>query len=306
MSTRRQFTSSALRALALLGLVLTLAVTALTTTPAYAAKTPSGITPGKAGVLNVVAQDTVTKQAVASAAIQVWNQNGVLLLKGYTNVKGYFEATLPQGAYKLEVSGTNYESYTEAFKIAVSQTTYLEAAMTPTSQVGKFGLYVGDPIKGTAIAGADVLIWNVFRDILIEGKTNERGQFSAELPQGEYELQVMATDYKLHEDKFLIKGGTETSHEAMLEAIPKQLGVLTMQVVDAIGKGPLYEALVYIYTADGQLVEKGLTGKHGDFTVALPAGYYKVEVSMDGYSPYKEGVDISAGNETYLEVNLAP
>jgi hypothetical protein len=306
MSTRRQFTSSALRALALLGLILTLAVTALTTTPAHAAKaqTDAATSPRLTGVLNLRAEDASTNEGIASATVYVWNQKGTLVLKGITDVKGYFETKLAQGIYTLEVNGAGYETYGQAFKIASRETTDVQAQMKSVALLGTFSLYAGDPIKGTPVAGASVLIWSLAGGIIVEGETNKLGEYKAGLAAGSYGLLITAEGYKNFEQSFEIAAQGNTDIKAKLEAVANPEGVLTMQVVDASGKGPIYEARVFIYNTDGQLVTKGLTGKLGDFTVGLPDGTYIVEVASAGYSTHSDKIVITSKVETFLEVMM--
>ncbi|HKP51352.1 MAG TPA: carboxypeptidase-like regulatory domain-containing protein [Chloroflexia bacterium] len=75
-----------------------------------------------------------------------------------------------------------------------------------------------------------------------------------------------------------------------------------MQVLDAIGKGPIYAANVSIYNAGGQLIKEGLTGKDGSFMASLTDGIYVVEVATKGYTAYKDKVVVASSADTFLEV----
>ncbi len=235
-------------------------------------------------------------------AVSIWTQRGTFVLKGFTNAKGYFEAKLAQGVYKLQLNGAGYEPYGQVFKIADRQTTDVQAAMQSTTRLGVFNLFAADPIKGTPIAGASVTIWNLAGGIIIEGETNKLGEYKAELAAGSYGLLITAEGYKNFEQRFKMQGDVDI--KAMLEAVAAPEGVLTMQVIDAQWKGPIYAANVDIYNTDGQLLKEGLTEKDGTFLASLPDGTYVVEVASKGYNTYKDKVEVTSRSDTFLQVIL--
>ncbi len=86
-----------------------------------------------------------------------------------------------------------------------------------------------------------------------------------------------------------------TDREGLSLALPPGAGALGCEVLDPLGQ-PMGGAEVTVSaTGVHQVVARGTTDPYGYFLAVLPAGSYRLMVSAEGLTPYRETVDLLDG-----------
>ena len=78
-------------------------------------------------------------------------------------------------------------------------------------------------------------------------------------------------------------------------------GSISGTVKDADSSSGISNALVRVYTSDGDLVTQGRTSSSGNYTLAVVGGDYVVKISAGSYRTIKTNVTVDPDTPTYLE-----
>jgi hypothetical protein len=182
-----------------IGLLLALAITSLATATAPASASrmlPPAAQVGKLGVY-VFDGDAVSKGALADALISVYNAEGVMILKGTTDINGMFGTELDAGMYTVSAAIMGYAPSKVNVKIAGGAGTMTQLGLKKVNVTGKMLLTVNEysPERTFPIEGAMVLVYNQVGKIVAKGTTDVLGKYLATLPVGVYKLEISAPGY---------------------------------------------------------------------------------------------------------------
>jgi hypothetical protein len=84
------------------------------------------------------------------------------------------------------------------------------------------------------------------------------------------------------------------------------LGKLSVIVSDATTSSAIAQAGVLIYDRYGKVAAKGETDKTGEFSIDLPKGTYKVQVTANGYESHGQTASVSPYFEVAIIAELKP
>lgn len=152
---------------------------------------PTGPTGSVAG--HVVENDT--DEAVAGATVTLY-EGETEVASRYTAPDGSYRLDHDVGDYQLEVTAYGYKSATQSVTIEESTTATANFQLDPKTGSGNGTLWgqitddhFGDPVPGASI---DVMDGDTR---VASTTTDEMGEYTVEVPAGEYDLVVTAPDY---------------------------------------------------------------------------------------------------------------
>ena len=135
---------------------------------------------------------------------------------------------------------------------------------------------------GLPVANATVSAYTLAGVWVVDGYTNASGNYTMALPAGSYKLRVYGAGIPTQ-----WVGGTTfaTATVTVLTTSATQNIVLTTTLSGTVTTGaglPVANATVSAYTLAGVWVVDGYTNASGNYTMALPAGSYKLRVYGSG------------------------
>jgi hypothetical protein len=186
------------------------------------------------GKLNVYAYNTIQAGlgGINAASVVVLDPTGQAIVKGSTDAGGFFSSYLPEGVYKLTVTAQGFQPFSTAIKIAVGQSTSIQAGLVPTSAQatdGKLNVYaynVMQPAVG-GINAASVTVLNSTGNAIVNGTTDTKGYFSSYVPEGVYKLRVVAPGFQEFSTPIKIAAGQSTTVKAELTRAPSPQPIST-------------------------------------------------------------------------------
>ena len=257
-----------------------------------------------AGTITGTVRSAATSQPLGSIVVDAYDTAGTLRGSGTTDQSGTYILALPAGSYRvlawdrLGVWATMFGGNAESFDT------------TPVTVIGEndvtrrdFALVGGGTVAGSVVrangspaAGAVVEVYNLSGTRRAFASTNSQGNYSIVLPPGQYKL--IAYDPN-GEYSFSFHPGVRTFAEASpvavataaLSAVDFRLEIaarVSGTVVDLASGLPLGAISVYAYTPSGVQVTTTTTGANGMFSLAVPAGDYRI-VAADPSRRYATG-----------------
>ena len=193
----------------------------------------------------------------------------------------------------------------------------LHISVADASKLNNFGEFINDTLFGThSIENAIVRISNADGSFITQETVKD--SYSITLPVGSYDVEVSAEGYNSFKTSVNVNACPNIYLDVKL--IPNNLsydtGILHISVADALklhdpqsitdtllGKPMVENAIVKITNDAGNVTTHEII--NDECLITLPFGYYSVEITADGYEPFKTNVVI-ARHETYLDVRLYP
>lgn len=131
---------------------------------------------------------------------------------------------------------------------------------------------------------------------------DETGRYHVALPAGRYDLTATAFGYAAQSvPGITVQSGMTTTFDFTLSPLPG--GVLWGQVTDVETAGPVGAELAVLDTPAFTSSDP----QTGQYSLALPAGIYSVQISQNGYrSQTIQDVEILANQDTRLDAALTP
>jgi gliding motility-associated-like protein len=185
-----------------------------------------------------------------------------------TDENGQVTVVLPDGEYDYTVNADGFEDFTGTITVDGED---MDETITMTPETHTITITVVDE-NGDPIAGATVTI---------NGEnytTDENGQVTIELPDGEYDYTVEADGYNDFTGTITV-GGEDVDEAVIMIAEQEETHTVTITVVDENGD-PIEGATV---TING---EEYVTDENGQVTLELPNGEYDYTVTIDGYDDF--------------------
>jgi len=259
--------------------------------------TTQNVTLDEAAIITGTVTDT-NGDPIADADVWVHTEDYSVSVRNTTDGNGRYAVEVTNGTYTIDVDA---DGYTSASITDVNATTgetttqdiILDEAAIITGTVTDTN---GDPI-----ADADVDAHTDDYSVSDRTRTNGTGQYTVEVTNGTYTLDVDADGYAptTVEDVNATTGNT-TTQNATLETA----AIVTGMVTDTDGN-PVPDADVHVHTDNYSVTDWTRTDQNGRYVAEVANGTYAVEVDADGYAPATiDGVEASSGTSTSRNVTL--
>ncbi len=193
--------------------------------------------------------------------------------------------TLAPGRHSLRVAAEGYADFEQAVELKAGQVVTVSAVL----ERPKFS-------PATLIIESRPARAAVYVDGKLIGGTGAEGKFrSADLAPGTHRVRVSAEGYADFEQSVELVAARAVTVTALLEpAKPSTAGL----VLEAIPRGASV-------TVDDRLVDKSSPG--GNLNIQdIPPGRHRVRVTAEGYAPFEQTIEISAGSILTLRPSLLP
>lgn len=246
--------------------------------------------------------DLQTEEGVPGAVIIVY--------RSADNSSAATFATGADGSFHTELSPDKYI-------FSISKEHYIDPRITVniTYDIDYQQFYIGrdavhfegcvtDRQTGDGIQNILVSVYDTAGTALVsEITTDEYGNYSGELPPGEYRFDYSKADYIPYSENILIDYNTDCHDIVMMRETVLVDGYILDRQTGEVIEG----AQVRIYRADseGIISLEQTTGDNGYYSFELRPAMYGLMVSKDGYAGFSEAIIVSYDMET-MEFTMSP
>lgn len=242
----------------------------------------------KKGTLELIKVDSLSKQVLSNAEIQIFTKQGDCIFTGKTNEAGKIIAeNLPVGEYFIrEVRAPfGYQLYATEIPFLVRKNgDFIQFTMENDRKMGTFEINKKDN-RGNPLQGVTFGIYNMKGELLIEAQTDANGKIILNLPYGQYFYQELHGLSGFIIDRNIYSFEIENVDPILREVInQREFSKITIHKVDQNFE-PLEGVEIGIYTLDGILISTGFTDSFGDISFLLENGryYYQERSTLDTY-----------------------
>ena len=167
------------------------------------------------------ANDRVTP--IANAEIVVYQDNQVYKTL-HSDSSGRYSISLPEGEYRIRISADGYITFESYATVSRSENTYLETFLMVEGTEGQRGIASGrisDAVTGYGLEGVSLTIrkgWNntSVGDVLATATTQANGEYSVELPIGNYTMYAEKVGYISAAVNIIVQEGTTDLQHGVL------------------------------------------------------------------------------------------
>lgn len=248
-------------------------------------------TVAQAATITGTVTDAGTNLRLGGMVVAAYDATGTLRATATTDATGLYVLNLANGDYRVlaydpnGIYATRFDANAESFELSP-----LRSAGNAVVQVN-FALQRGGRITGTvssnsgARAGATVEAYNLSGTRRAFTTADASGNFSLVLPPGDYKLVAYdvnggyAATFYNGSPSFAEAQPVRVTESATTPNIFFSLAPaarISGIAVDAATQTPLGGIDVYAYTAAGILVAQTTTAPNGAYSLALPAGQYRI------------------------------
>ncbi|MBW3564542.1 MAG: carboxypeptidase-like regulatory domain-containing protein [Acidobacteria bacterium] len=255
---------------------------------------------------------TSTGVGIQGMVVSAYSLSGAEIASEVTSSDGSYTLALSSATYKLLAYDRDGAFATSFYRDASSFETSAEVGVPPGSTIQNidFRLEKGYFVSGTVrvpagISLSDVVVaaYNLNGSRRGYQKVSPTGTYSLVLPAGTYkfaaydERQILATQFF---DDALSFGGALTvqvTSNLPLDFSLQLGGRISGTITNRKTGGPLENVWVFVYDLAGTVVVSAVTDSSGRYSVAVPAGTYK----LGGVDPEKRFVPGFLGNVSTFE-----
>lgn len=172
------------------------------------------------GVLNGQVFDAFTEAPINEAVVTVVGEAG-LSEDIQTNEQGEYDIELASGIYTVTASADGYITETEIVEVAPGNTSTSDLNLYLVSEEyageGTASGKISDALTGNGVEGVEIKVVkgknNSTGDVVETITTDATGNYSIDLPGGNYTLLISADDYISTTKNIISIGGTETENQ---------------------------------------------------------------------------------------------
>ena len=186
-----------------------------------------------------------------------------------------FTMPLQPGAYTIKLTLEGYEDWTESVHITDGKTTYAQATLTQIPPIEGFLTVTSTP------SGADIAI-----DGAPIGETTPH---TRPMMPGAYTIKLSLDGYEDWKQRVQVMSGETRYVQATLSLIPPIDGVLSVTSTPSGAD----------IAIDGAPI--GETTPH---SMSIMPGYHTIELTLDGYQDWTEGVQVTSDETTNVNATL--
>ncbi len=145
--------------------------------------------------------------------------------------------------------------------------------------------------EGNPIPDAEVQVYEGTANLIDTIKTDPNGNYTINLSNGTYSINVVATGYDSKKGTIKVNKGRISGENIILTPTVYHI---TGQVFDE-DNNKVVEAKVVVYDENGEYLAEMRTDENGEFIVNLTNGEYKVMTYAEGYDHNQSAILISDG-----------
>ena len=235
-------------------------------------------------VLKIQVVDDVTGDPLPGMNVRVAaSVDTEVVYRGVTDENGQWESQpLQEQGYSISISGFRYDPMNGGISSIPSG--FVEVKLKPFSP-GTFTINVNDAVTGHPLKDAVVTVSDRDQnDVVVQGNTNENGQWVSEQLQGDYYyVEVSAEGYSTRATNPTLRGNAEISFSLYSLDYPANI---RFYVVEADTWDAIPQAKI---TVRGEGVDMAfLTNEYGESErIDLAPGTYEFVIEAAGYKVYR-------------------
>ncbi|KGX88751.1 hypothetical protein N781_09540 [Pontibacillus halophilus JSM 076056 = DSM 19796] len=259
--------------------------------------------PTEVGILQGFVTDGTSGNPILDATVQVFDENGVLVLEGVTDENGRyrFEGLAP-GEYTVITSAGNFSPESAGAFIIAGETSTLSFALTPNA--GRIEGTVTDATTGDPVQGATIIIreGSETGPIIFTTITDENGFYqSGGLAENVYVLVTRDPNYGSETGVVTVERNQVTTLNFSLTPNP---GRVQGSVRSASAGLPITGALIRVTNQDGFIIGTVPTDESGFYTLGgLAPGTYRITAGDPNFQIAK--ATFSVGTNQTVTRNFA-
>jgi len=254
-------------------------------------------------------QGTVTDasmgQPLADVNVHVFNVSMSYSDSTMTDETGHYQLTMPEGDYlvTMEFSHEGYLTTTKDHQFANASATVNASLVPMVSMVKGTVSSVGSPVSG-----ADVLLIKSDGTGQMATVTNATGAFGFSLPgYGQtFKLRITAGGMYGFTDSFTLPLGAVKTETVVLEQIFAAGATVWGYVFNSSSSIPIDGARVSFTQRGSDRFIGDVTALGGYYTMAIPAGFFDVQVEAVGHLSFMTGLDVADGSNEQHDFLLSP
>ncbi len=249
---------------------------------------------------NVTASGTGTP--IIGATVRITNAAGADIASVVTDANGFYAVgTLPPGTYRVSVAASGYQLVNLPVTLAAGETRVLNAALSPSPST------VAGVVSSTAgapIAGATVDVLDNRANLIVSTTAGPDGSFLIDslAPATNNRLRVSAPGFETIILGFQTTPGQTTTVNPLLSPLS---GEIVGTVTDGENGGPLAEASIRVFNAEGLAIRTATSAADGSFAIpSLSPGSYTLVVTDEGYAQRSISAIVTPGGTATVFVAL--
>lgn len=255
---------------------------------------------------------TVDGQGLSGMVVSAYNLSGALIASEGTRPDGSYTLALSSATYKLLAYAPNGAFATSFYRDATSFETSAEVGVPPGSTIQNIdfrlekGYFVSGTVRvpgGATVADVVVAAYNLNGSRRGFQRVSPTGTYSLVLPAGTYkfaaydERQILATEFFNNARSFESALTVEVASNRMLDFSLELGGRISGTITNRETGAPIESVWVLVYDLAGKVVVTAQTDSSGRYSVAVPAGTYK----LGGIDPDERFVPGFLGNVSTFE-----
>ena len=207
---------------------------------------------------------------------RVWYES---MRMGYSGMSDFstVRTCVLRAARKLQYTPEEIEIIKRAFDD-------IESTATTTNLSGNVSNYSGTPLSSVNVK---ITSANANNGSVRNVTTDSSGNFSIALTAGTYSIEISHSGYEAFSAIVTIENGLDSSMNIQLVTLDSAESTLTGIVKDAQTGYVIANALLEVRSGwnmhTGNIVATCTTDESGNYTLALPGGYYTIDVSKEDY-----------------------
>lgn len=160
---------------------------------------------------------------VGGATISIYKENN--LIRTFTaDDAGNYTVNLPVGSYRFEITSDGYITFDAYATVTANDNTYMETFLLVAGEEGQTGIATGkvkNALTGNGISDVQLSIrkgWNnaSFGEVVSTVTTNENGDYTLNLPFGNYTVYATKDGYISNTFNIIIQQGTTSNQDGTI------------------------------------------------------------------------------------------
>ena len=160
---------------------------------------------------------------MGGATISIYKENN--LIRTFTaDDAGNYTVNLPVGSYRLEITSDGYITFDAYATVTANDNTYMETFLLVAGEEGQTGIATGkvkNALTGNGISDVQLSIrkgWNnaSFSEVVSTVTTNENGDYTLNLPFGNYTVYATKDGYISNTFNIIIQQGTTSNQDGTI------------------------------------------------------------------------------------------
>jgi Leucine-rich repeat (LRR) protein len=229
-----------------------------------------------------------TGNAIPEAEVKVYDETAGLMETLETDAKGYYTIRLSNGAYTVTAHAPGHDSKTGTINVDEGSITGedLSLKLTVYQITGK----VSDE-DDEIVAEAVVTIYDEEGMLVSEVRTDENGEYTVSLTNGEYKVRTRAKGYQTNQSGIVISKGILNKGKIVMQ---KLVYTVKGQLRGRDGN-TVERASISVKDENGNTIYTTQSDENGTYKLELKNGSYSVDVTAKRYKPLTREISVMDG-----------